>query len=461
MEVDRSHSSDGSAHDSMSSRREPRVRNRRIAALIALVTWVAAICFVVVVAVRNFPRGLIAAVFLVLAFTAIWEATLRRGAARIVLTVLGALLLVGFGVALVVGEMLAEVLVLAVLLGVVAMSVRWAFRIHVPLPVAEPPKRPVVVWNAKSGGGKATAAHLDVEARARGIEPIELCSGDDWTQVVRDAVANGADALAAAGGDGTQALVATIAAELDLPFACIPAGTRNHFALDLGVDRDDVVGALDAFVNGGERRVDLAEVNGRVFVNNVSLGLYAEAVQHAGYREAKLRTVLDTMPDFGGASGGQHPFSYSAPTEAAERVEPIVVMVSNNSYRLRKAVGSGTRPRIDDGRLGLAVLATPAGRTRPRFTQWEAPTFEIDSEGPVPAGVDGEALMLDPPLLFAIRPGVLRVRIAPQHPGASPSAAHPEGVVDSIKRLLRIVRTGDPLADPPRRGRQAANTINQ
>ena len=97
---------------------------------------------------------------------------------------------------------------------------------------------------------------------------------------MRDAVDRGADALAMAGGDGSQAIVAAIAAELGLPYACVPAGTRNHFALDLGVDRDDVVGALDAFVDGGERVVDLAEVNGRVFVNNVSLGLYAEAVQH-------------------------------------------------------------------------------------------------------------------------------------------------------------------------------------
>ena len=120
---------------------------------------------------------------------------------------------------------------------------------------------------------------------------------------MRDAVADGADALAMAGGDGSQAIVAAIAAERDLPYACIPAGTRNHFALDLGVDRDDVVGALDAFVDGGERRVDLAEVNGRVFVNNVSLGLYAEAVQREGYREAKLRTILDTLPDVLGPEG--------------------------------------------------------------------------------------------------------------------------------------------------------------
>jgi diacylglycerol kinase family enzyme len=445
----------------MSSRHEPKARTRRIAALISLAAFVTSVVFVALSATRSFPRGLIAVALLVLAFAAVWEASLRRGAARTILTIVGVLLVIGCVVALIVGEILAEVLILAALLCVVAITSRWAFRIHVPLPFAEPPKRPVVVWNPRSGGGKAAAVHLDEQARARGIEPIELRPGDDLVQLVRDAVANGADALAAAGGDGTQALVATIAAELDLPFACIPAGTRNHFALDLGVDRDDVVGALDAFVNGGERRVDLAEVNGRVFVNNVSLGLYAEAVQHAGYRDAKLRTVLDTMPDFGGSTGGQHPLVYPAPDDAQQHVEPIVVMVSNNSYRLRKVVGSGTRPRIDDGRLGIAVLATPAGQTRPRFMQWEAPTFEVDSDGPVPAGVDGEALVMDPPLRFTIRPGALRVRIAPQHPGASPSAAHPDGLIDAFERLLRIVRTGDPLAGSAPRGDQAASTITQ
>src|SRR5205823_9916014 len=116
----------------------------------------------------------------------------------------------------------------------------------------------------------------------RGIEPVELHMGEDLRVLVRCAIGNGADALAMAGGDGSQAIVAEEAAAHGLPYACIPSGTRNHFALDLGVDRDDVVGALDALVSGGERRVDLAEVNGRVFVNNVSLGLYAEAVQRPG-----------------------------------------------------------------------------------------------------------------------------------------------------------------------------------
>ncbi len=221
-----------------------------------------------------------------------------------------------------------------------------------------------------------------------------------------------------------------------------PAGTRNHFALDLGVDRNDVVGALDAFVNGGERRVDLAEVNGRVFVNNVSLGLYADAVQHEGYRDAKLRTVLDTVPAFGGAEPSGAADLRFERSGGESSGQAIVVMVSNNSYRLGSVIGSGTRPRIDDGRLGLAVLEAPSAGRRPRLRQWDAPTFEVASDRPVPAGVDGEALMIDPPLRFVIRPGVLRVRIAPHHPGASPAAALPDSIVDGLRRLLVIVRHG-------------------
>jgi hypothetical protein len=151
--------------------------------------------------------------------------------------------------------------------------------------------------------------------------------------------------------------------------------------------------------------------------------------------------MLDTVPDFGGvgASGG-HEFTYQGADDSAGRA--IVVMVSNNSYRLGKVIGSGTRPRIDDGELGIAVLETPARGGRPRFRQWEAPTFVVDSTDPVPAGVDGEALKIDPPLRFAIRPGALRVRIAPHHPGAAPSAAEPDGLLDALRRLVRIVRSG-------------------
>src|SRR3954452_815663 len=142
-----------------------------------------------------------------------------------------------------------------------------------------------------------------------------------------------------AGGDGSQAIVAAIAAERGLPYACIPAGTRNHFALDLGVDRDDVVGALDALVDGCERVVDLGEVNGRVFVNNVSLGLYAEAVQREGYREAKLRTLLDTVPDVVGPQAQALDLHWTEPGNGEGR-PAAAVLVSNNRYRLGRAIGS-------------------------------------------------------------------------------------------------------------------------
>ncbi len=260
-----------------------------------------------------------------------------------------------------------------------------------------------------------------------------------------------------AGGDGSQAIVAGIAAETGLPYACIPAGTRNHFALDLGVDRDDVVGALDAFVDGGERIVDLAEVNGRVFVNNVSLGLYAEAVQRKEYRDAKIRTLLDTVPDTLGPGGSELDLRWSAPGGQTHHAGAMV-LVSNNSYRLGRAVGSGTRPRIDDGLLGVTVVGDPKGRgesgrrlQRP-LRAFSAPTFEVDADQPIAAGIDGEALRLDPPLNFVIRPGVLRVRIARQHPGASPSALIPEGLRAGIVELTRIAlgRPQKPAAPRPR-----------
>ena len=315
--------------------------------------------------------------------------------------------------------------------------------LHVPLADAQPPRHPVLFYNPKSGGGKAEKFNLAEEARARGIEPIELTLGTDLEQLVRAAVADGADALAMAGGDGSQAVVAMVAAELDLPYACIPAGTRNHFALDLGVDRDDVVGALDSFVDGGERTVDLAEVNGRVFVNNVSLGLYAEAVQRKGYRDAKLKTILDTLPDVLGPEGEGLDLRWRGPG-GHEHSSGAAILVSNNRYRLGRAVGSGTRPRIDDGLLGVTVASAPTGRGEHRrlpqrpWREWSTPEFEVDADGPVAAGIDGEALRLDPPLRFRIRPGVLRVRIARAHPGASPSAAMPEDFWETVRALARI-----------------------
>lgn len=316
------------------------------------------------------------------------------------------------------------------------IAARTAFTAHAELPAAPRPERAVVFWNPTSGGGKAEQAHLDEEARRRGIEPVKLNLGDDLRALVQDAVARGADALAAAGGDGTQAIVADVAAEHGLPYACIPAGTRNHFALDLGVDRDDVVGALDALVDGRERRVDLAEVNGNVFVNNVSLGIYAQAVQREGYREAKLRTIARTVPDTLGPGGTPLDLRWDGP-DGGEHASGAVILVSNNPYRLR-AVGAGSRPRMDTGALGVAVFEPGQGRGHPPVLEWAVPEFEVRSDNPVPAGLDGEAVTLEAPVRFTSRPAALTVRIAPHHPGASPSASLPDSPEDALHRLLAL-----------------------
>ena len=159
---------------------------------------------------------------------------------------------------------------------------------------ADPPQRPVLFINPKSGGGKAVQAGLAERARKRGIETVLLAEDQNLVSAAREVVAGGADALGMAGGDGSLTAVAATASAYGLPFVCVPAGTRNRSALDVGVDRHDLIGALDAFTDGVERRIDLAEANGRSFLNNVSLGIYGDAVGKSAYRDAKVRTVLET-----------------------------------------------------------------------------------------------------------------------------------------------------------------------
>jgi diacylglycerol kinase family enzyme len=408
---------------------------RRLAAIAAIVLAAAGLGLAIAVAVDEFPRGLVVLALTVLALGAAWYGVLRRGMARVaglaaavVLFVAGLLFVLSSG-------RIADLVVFAVLAAAVGLA-RIAFTAHVALPPAAAPERPVLFFNPKSGGGKAEKFNLADEARTRGIEAVELRRDDDLEALVRGAVSGGADALAMAGGDGSQAIVATVAAEKGLPYACIPAGTRNHFALDLGVDREDVVGALDAFVDGGERTVDLAEVNGRVFVNNVSMGLYAEAVQREGYREAKLQTLLDTVPDVLGPDSEPLDLRF-ARAGADERQSVMALMVSNNNYRLGRLLGGGTRPRIDDGELGIVAVNAPERGGR-AWIEWSAAAFEVESGAAVPAGIDGEAATLDPPLRFRILPGALRVRIARAHPGASPSALEPEGMWEALRALVRI-----------------------
>lgn len=420
-------------------------RRRRAAALASLALAAAGMALALFVAVDRFPRGLVVLALFWVVFWAGWLAVRHGGRARFLAAATSAASLLAAILVVLLGGRLGLDFLVVIALALAVVAARIAFRVQVELPAAPRPLRPVLFFNPASGGGKATRFNLEAEARARGIEPIELRRGDDLRQLVEAAIERGADALAMAGGDGSQAVVAEMAAASGLPYACVPAGTRNHFALDLGVDRMDVVGGLDAFVDGGERRVDLAEVNGRVFVNNVSLGLYADAVQREGYRDAKLRTLLEVAPEELG-SGSDSGIRWEGP-DGPSGGNGVVLLVSNDPYRLGTVIGSGTRPRLDEGTLGIATVSADrvGGAGGPRLapvafslSQWTRPTFVVDGDGPVAAGIDGEATTLTPPITFVSRPLALRVRIARGQPGASPSTELPRGLGAAVAKLVQI-----------------------
>ena len=311
-------------------------------------------------AATAFPGGLIVLACVALALVAMLFAGVHRGLPR-VLAVIAVVALAAGSVALLTPGTTPLAVAVAVSLLLTLLAVNGAFRVRISLPRAARPTRPVLFYNPRSGGGKADRFSLAAEARARGIEPTELAPGKDLRELVRDAVAGGADALAMAGGDGSQAIVAAAAAEHSLPFACVPAGTRNHFALDLGVDRDDVVGALDALVDGVERVVDLADVSGRVFVNNVSLGIYGEAVQQPAYRNAKLRTLLATIPAALGPDAKEEPLRWTDPDGDQSQGDLAALLVSNNPYRLDEVGAARMRSHLDEGVLGIVVVGRAGG----------------------------------------------------------------------------------------------------
>ena len=336
---------------------------------------------------------------------------------------------------------------------------------------AKPAQKGVLIINPKSGGGKAERFNLPEEARRRNIEPLLLGHDDDLCELATRAATSGADVIGMAGGDGSQALVASVAMKHDVAHVCVPAGTRNHFALDLGLDRDDVVGALDAFTDGVERRVDLASLNERVFVNNASLGAYAQVVQSDAYRDAKLGTWRRTLPETLGRGSEVFELHFDAP-HGRDWSDAGLVMVSNNPYQMRRFRGTGTRARLDTGQLGIFVarlrgaggvarlvtfetIGRSLGSTRQHrrlsgVLQWSCLEFEIRASAPVAVGLDGEALVLAPPLRFVSLPGALRIRVPRHATGVSPAG----GAVTLTRRglwaLLRIA-AGKPTVAPSQR----------
>ncbi|GAB84522.1 diacylglycerol kinase family protein [Gordonia rubripertincta] len=290
---------------------------------------------------------------------------------------------------------------------------------------APPVLHPFVVMNPRSGGGKVGRFDLQRRAEQLGAEVVLLSGPEhlDVTELAVDAVRRGADLLGVAGGDGTQALVAAVAAEYHVPFLVISAGTRNHFALDLGLDRKNPARCLDALHDGVELHVDLGWINGRPFVNNASFGVYAEVVQSPEYRDDKTRTVLRMLPDLlGGGTGTGLRARIGDDTVTG----PQAILVSNGPYATNDLAGLGRRTRIDSGRLGVVTVSVADTRQAVGLlrrghghglVQRTATEVVVEADAAeIPVGIDGESVLLPTPVRCTIAPAALRVRVPRQRP---------------------------------------------
>ncbi|MGE3289472.1 MAG: diacylglycerol kinase family protein [Pseudonocardia sp.] len=431
---------------------------RRVAAAVALLAFAAALLTAVLVFLRDPLRLVLAVVLVIVVIMAGWSAVVRRGVVRGLAVAAALVAFVLLLVLMATGSPLRTLLVAGLLILSVAAS-RAALGHDLAAAPADlkpvgPARNGVLIMNPKSGGGKAERFHLEEEARRRGIRAIVLNRGDDLRKLAEDAVADGADVIGMAGGDGSQALVADVARTHDVALVVVPAGTRNHFALDLGLDRDRVADALDAFGDAVERRIDLGLIGDRVFVNNASLGVYAVVVQSEGYRDAKLATAARMAPQLLGPEGQRADLRFQGP-DGAQAAPADVVLVSNGAYRLEGLSGVGTRARLDEGMLGVVTVTVDAAADVPvlmaaqaagrlhgfrGYREWTTPEFVVGSgQALVEVGVDGEALRLPPPLRFRVLPGALRIRLPLDSPGAAPAALAPQGPADAIVGMLHVL----------------------
>ena len=441
------------------------MKSPRIWAWIALVAAAGVVATLAVLLAHDVVALLFVLAALGLAGAGLWLAATRRGIARFLGIVVALAALAGGVAGLIEQGVIDELVALVVAIAVFGAASRIALRrrqVSERTDSTHPAARPararsgVLLINPKSGGGKAERFDLPGEARKRGIRAVVLERGDDLLELAEQALSDGADVIGMAGGDGSQALVATVAMRHNVPHVCIPAGTRNHFALDLGLDRDDVIGALDAFTDGVERRIDLARVNDHVFVNNASLGVYAEVVQSDAYRDAKVETWTKMLPELLGPGAPPIDLEFDGP-DGTELSDAPLVLVSNNPYQLTSLAGAGTRARLDTGRLGLVAARITGASDIAEFVmfetigqaqrfhgllEWSEVRFEVRSSSPVAVGLDGEALMLEPPLQFVSLPGALRVRL-PERASNGIAATSASFTRDNLRTLSRIA-TGHP-----------------
>jgi diacylglycerol kinase family enzyme len=262
--------------------------------------------------------------------------------------------------------------------------------------------RGFLVINPRAGTTRPTTEELEQAARGRGVEVHVLREGEDAAELARAA---DVEALGAAGGDGSVATIAAVAVERDLPLVVVPYGTRNHFARDLGLDRDDPLAALEAF-HGPERRIDIGRAGERRFLNNVSVGAYAELVHRREHHRRRREALAGLRALWIGLRDRDEVWA----RVDGEPVRGHVLLAANNAYEL-SLFSIGARARLDEGRLHLYTASGVLPRT------WEERSgthFELDAPGSrLAAALDGEPVVLETPLELAVEPGALRVLLPP------------------------------------------------
>jgi diacylglycerol kinase family enzyme len=263
----------------------------------------------------------------------------------------------------------------------------------------------LLLINPRAGRARPSADELRAEAERLGIEARVVGEDEDVAELARAA---SAEVIGAAGGDGSVASVAAVAVERNLPFVCVPFGTRNHFARDLGLDRDDPLGALEAF-GGEERRVDVGRVGDRRFLNNVSLGVYASLVHRREHHRKRGEVLAGLRALWLGLRRQRGVWAELD----GEPVRARIVLVANNAYLL-SLFSIGERERLDEGRLHVY---TARGWLPREWDERAGKGFRIDAPGPLQAAIDGEPAVLDAPLELEVEPGALRV-LLPRAPGS-------------------------------------------
>ena len=263
--------------------------------------------------------------------------------------------------------------------------------------------RATLFVNPRSGADSPSVEELVAVARERGVSVHVLREGEDLVELARAA---DADVLGMAGGDGSLGAVAQVAIERDLPFVCIPWGTRNHFAIDAGLPADDPLGGVAAF-DGTERRVDVGRVGDRVFLNNVSLGVYARLV-HRRERRRRREEALARLRALATSMWQDRRWTRRFRVDG-QPIHASVVLVANNEY-LEELSSLGERERLDGGVLALYAAR---GVRRLHWTERTAQQFRIESNRPLHAAVDGEPAVLASPLELRVDPGALRLLVPP------------------------------------------------